>query len=173
MKVLNAIEKVLLEAQRPLHYREITRCLLVKGLWKSSGKTPWHSIKSRLIEDISRYEDASRFKRVDRGVYALTEWNKPVRKAKRASTVSAAPDSDIDAARDWVKRAIQSGWAIEDRRHVCGWFGFSSFCRSVRDGLRNIIQQETTDPEALILARTPDDHVVLLARGAVVVNEQG
>lgn len=168
MKVLSAIEQVLLEAQRPLHYREITRCLLVKGLWQSSGKTPWHSIKSRLIEDIARYGDISRFQRVDRGIYSLAEWKRETKRAKRAPTPRALPAHDVEAARNWIKRAVQSGWAIEDRRHVCGWFGFSSFCQSVRDGLRHIIEQEAMDPDEIILARTADDHVVLLTRGSVV-----
>ena len=40
MKLIDAIIKILAEAQAPLHIQEITKRLLNDGLWQTSGKTP-------------------------------------------------------------------------------------------------------------------------------------
>ncbi|HUW12341.1 MAG TPA: HTH domain-containing protein [Anaerolineae bacterium] len=71
MNVLDAVHRVLSEAGRPLHYRDITERLVAGGLWTPKGKTPHATVNARLTADIKRYELSSRFRRVGAGVYAL------------------------------------------------------------------------------------------------------
>ena len=40
MDIREAAERVLKEARKPLHVREIARIALEKGLWQTRGKTP-------------------------------------------------------------------------------------------------------------------------------------
>ena len=40
ISALAAARKVLKAADKPLHYREITKLILADGLWCTSGKTP-------------------------------------------------------------------------------------------------------------------------------------
>ncbi len=47
MSVKDSVQIVLKEAEGPLHYKEITKRLLDRGLWKSSGKTPDATVKAR------------------------------------------------------------------------------------------------------------------------------
>ena len=51
MNALDAAFEVLREADEPLHYRELTRRMLDRGLWTTKGKTPWETINSRINEN--------------------------------------------------------------------------------------------------------------------------
>ena len=75
--VLDAIEKVLTETDEPLHYQDITQQIMEQGLWETEGKTPWISVNVAISLDIRDYDEHSRFKRVDRGVYALRKKTYP------------------------------------------------------------------------------------------------
>ena len=50
---LNVAYDVLLEADKPLHSKEITRIALKKGWLKTAGKTPDATMNSRLVVDIN------------------------------------------------------------------------------------------------------------------------
>lgn len=69
--VLQAIERVLVEAGTPLTYREITDRILQGGLWQTDGKTPWATVNAQLSVDIKTRGHTSRFQRVDKGVFTV------------------------------------------------------------------------------------------------------
>ncbi len=65
-----AIE-ILKEAERPMHYREITQLALDKGILHTNGKTPEDTMNSKLNTEISTLGDASSFIRTARAIFAL------------------------------------------------------------------------------------------------------
>ena len=74
MGVLTVVERVLAEAGEPLHYKEITKRLLERGLWNTSGQTPDATVNAQLAVDIKRRGEASAFHRTDKGIFALRAW---------------------------------------------------------------------------------------------------
>ncbi len=44
--------KIITEAEKPLHYREITRIATEQGQLKTNGKTPWATMNAQLSMDI-------------------------------------------------------------------------------------------------------------------------
>ena len=74
MGVLTAVETVLKEAGEPLHYGDITKRLLERGLWTTTGRTPEATVNAQLAVDIKRRGEASKFRRADKGVFALRAW---------------------------------------------------------------------------------------------------
>jgi hypothetical protein len=75
MTFLEAAETVLHEANTPLHYEEIAKLALTKGLIVTSGKTPAATLNSEIAVELRANGDRSHFVRVRPGVYALREWN--------------------------------------------------------------------------------------------------
>jgi restriction system protein len=71
MTVLECIERVLADANGPLHYVEITDRMIGTGLWKTEGRTPAATVSAHLSVDIVKKGEKSRFIRTDKGVYAL------------------------------------------------------------------------------------------------------
>jgi len=71
MNFLDAAHQVLSEAKQPLHYIAITQRALAAGLLDTKGQTPEASMGSRLYVETKR--PGSRFRRVSRGVFALSE----------------------------------------------------------------------------------------------------
>jgi restriction system protein len=69
--VLDAVRKVLSESGQEMHYREITRLVLKKGLWRTDGKTPEATVNAQLASAIKKKGDLSGFQRVGNGVFVL------------------------------------------------------------------------------------------------------
>lgn len=61
MSIRNAVSKVLQEAGKPLHAKEITKRILAKNLWTTAGKTPLQTVAARLYTDIKRNGEKSLF----------------------------------------------------------------------------------------------------------------
>lgn len=74
MNVLQVAEQVLTEAEKPLHYQEITKRILQRKLWTTRGKTPDQTVNARLATDIKNYGTSSRFQRTGAGMFALRQW---------------------------------------------------------------------------------------------------
>jgi hypothetical protein len=70
-KFKNAAVNVLSEAGKPLHYKEITRLALEKGILETEGATPDASMNSQIIMDIKRKGSSSNFIKVSPSTYAL------------------------------------------------------------------------------------------------------
>jgi hypothetical protein len=70
---LTAAIKVLGEAGGPLNCQEMVKQILEKGYWKTQGKTPSATIYSAIIREIKERGATSRFRKVERGKFALAE----------------------------------------------------------------------------------------------------
>ena len=70
---LTAAIKVLEQAGGPLNCQEMVRQMLEKGYWKTDGKTPSSTIYSAIIREIAVKKEASRFRKVERGKFALAK----------------------------------------------------------------------------------------------------
>jgi len=63
--------KIITEAGKPLHYREITRIAQEQGLLQTSGKTPWATMNAQLSMDIVNNGENSTFYRAQPGFFGL------------------------------------------------------------------------------------------------------
>ncbi len=70
-KYKKAAIKILQEVKKPLHYKEITRLALEKGILETDGKTPEASMNAQLTMDIKNKGKASNFIKVAPAIFAL------------------------------------------------------------------------------------------------------
>jgi Holliday junction resolvase-like predicted endonuclease len=63
--------RIISEAGKPLHYREITRLAMEKELLKTDGKTPWATMNAQLSMDIVNNGENSQFYRAQPGYFGL------------------------------------------------------------------------------------------------------
>ena len=82
MTFLEAAYSVLKAAGEPLHFREITKRALERGLIETKGKTPAASLNAEITLDLKHAEasgETPTFVRVGKGIVALSEWDQAVR----------------------------------------------------------------------------------------------
>jgi restriction system protein len=103
---LSAIEQVLADAGEPLHYTEITRRVLDRGLWQTDGQTPEATVNAQLTIHLKKHGTKARIRRVGSGMYELngTASAGVAPAPKRASSANAAPVSFTDAAEQVLAR---------------------------------------------------------------------
>lgn len=70
MSGLDAVAKVLQDAGKPMSAKDMTDKAIEKGLWKTGGKTPEATTYAAIIRDIAARGKESRFRKVDRGLFA-------------------------------------------------------------------------------------------------------
>lgn len=97
MIFLDAAYQVLKENDKAMHYNEITKEALNKGYVKTEGKTPETTMVARINSEIQKRGTKSRFTRVERGIYGLSEWEKKHSKTKPVAgvAVSNSPKEQI------------------------------------------------------------------------------
>ena len=61
MNIRDAVELVLEESGNPLHLNEITKRILSRKLWETTGKTPAATVSARIYSDIKKNKDSSPF----------------------------------------------------------------------------------------------------------------
>ncbi|MBU0578727.1 hypothetical protein KKE34_00605 [Patescibacteria group bacterium] len=90
---LSFAQKILSEAKKPLHYKEITKRAIKQGL-KTQGLTPWATMNAKISTDIQKRGEGSVFFRSQPGYFGLrqnvTAEIKPVRlkvKVRKAKAV--------------------------------------------------------------------------------------
>jgi hypothetical protein len=66
-----AIERVLRESERPLHYAEISELVLSRGYYHTEGATPDATVNAQITSSIKHDGERSPFVKVGRGIYAL------------------------------------------------------------------------------------------------------
>jgi hypothetical protein len=92
MSGLDAAAKVLAESPEPMNAKAIVEQAAAKGYWASTAKTPWATLYSAMLTDVAKRGTASRFAKVDRGLWtrsgvaAVTSVAKPAA-AKAAEVV--------------------------------------------------------------------------------------
>jgi hypothetical protein len=69
---LDAAAKVLADAKEPLRCADLTKRVLDRGLWKTSGKTPAATLNAAIIREIRGKGGKSRFRKAGRGLFAAT-----------------------------------------------------------------------------------------------------
>ena len=87
MNALDAAYEVLRATGKPLHYREITKRALDRGLWTTAGLTPWDTVNARIAVDIKQNGENSRFYRAAPGIYGCRDGNHP----------SPSPEPDMES----------------------------------------------------------------------------
>jgi len=72
VSALEAAAQVLAKSGKPMRSRELIAAMTEQGLWTSpAGKTPWATLYSAMLREISTAGKDSRFKKVDRGSFAF------------------------------------------------------------------------------------------------------
>ena len=72
MSALDAAAKVLGEANEPMTSKDMVEAMAAKGYWKSpGGKTPHATLYSAVLREIGKKGKDARFKKVERGKFAL------------------------------------------------------------------------------------------------------
>ena len=74
LKWKEAIEKVLEEEKKALHYTVIAELIAKRGYRKSLGATPQDTVSANLTTDINANKEKSIFAKVDRGYYILRKF---------------------------------------------------------------------------------------------------
>ena len=107
MNSLEAIEVVLREEGKPLHYREITDRILKQNLWTTEGKTPAATINTALAVNLQEQGSESRFVRVSPGVFALRNTTRRTRAGSIAPSSGAQPSRPQKADTSGRKLGVQ------------------------------------------------------------------
>ena len=68
-----AIERVLREAGRPMHYSEISEQVLSRGYYKTDGATPDATVNAEISVSIRYGGDKNPFVRIGKGIYGLLD----------------------------------------------------------------------------------------------------
>ena len=72
LSAINAAAKVLGETKKALHCKELVEAMAAKGYWKSpGGQTPDRTLYSAILREINNKGKDARFKKADRGQFAL------------------------------------------------------------------------------------------------------
>lgn len=131
---IEAARRVLEEADKPLHYREITEVALRHGWLDTAGKTPWETLNARLCVDLKRQADLSAFVRTEPGTFGLRVWVESGR-----LTLPQTPD------RAWRVRVPHYPNYDEVRAVLPVWRGLP---RGKVTGLLSAIDDLTGSPQA-------------------------
>ena len=74
LSAIDAAAKVLLQAKEPLNTKQMIEAMEARKLWTSpGGKTPHATLYSAIIREIGTKGKASRFKKTERGKFALNK----------------------------------------------------------------------------------------------------
>ncbi len=69
---LDAAAEVLARADKPMRAKELIAAMTEQGLWSSpAGKTPHATLYAGMLREVRDKGDASRFSKVDRGMFAF------------------------------------------------------------------------------------------------------
>lgn len=118
----SAIE-VLKAEKKPLHYKDITRLALERGLLETEGATPDASMNSQIIIDIKHKGAKSDFIKTDPSTYALN----PDRNEKPEEVIEAIKETEEEE-----KIKVESGYVGKGGEHlVCSELLFRGFNASI------------------------------------------
>lgn len=82
-KFRTAAIEILAGAKKPLHYKEITRLALEKGILETDGATPDASMNAQIVTDIQKKGLASDFIKTDKATFALNPNKKTIEPKKQ------------------------------------------------------------------------------------------
>lgn len=108
LKWKEAIEKVLNEEKKQLHYTAIAELIAERGYRKSLGATPQDTVSANLTTDINTNKEKSIFAKVDKGYYILRKF------------LNVTDDSLID---DSEPQIINNKVVTKDNHKIVNAFG--------------------------------------------------
>src|SRR5262245_580258 len=74
LSAIDAAAKVLGESKEPMNTRGMIEAMSKKGYWTSpGGATPWATLYSAILNEITTKGKESRFKKTDRGHFGLNK----------------------------------------------------------------------------------------------------
>lgn len=74
LSAIDAAAKVLGENKEPMNTRAMIETMSAQGYWTGpGGKTPWATLYSAILAEITNKGKESRFKRTERGHFALNQ----------------------------------------------------------------------------------------------------
>lgn len=88
-KFKNAAVKILTESKTPLHYSEITKRAISKGILITAGKTPEASMNAQIITEINKKGDKSTFIKTAPATYDLNPIQPKEKTAKKKKEANA------------------------------------------------------------------------------------
>ena len=71
MSILDAAQRVLHEAKKPMRCKSMVEQMAARGYWKSDGKTPAATLYSAIFREIKEKGKDARFKKLERGLFAV------------------------------------------------------------------------------------------------------
>jgi hypothetical protein len=71
--LVDAAIQVMKAAGKPMNCQEVVKAILEQKLWESAGKTPAATLYSSILREIVKKGADARFKKVERGQFALAE----------------------------------------------------------------------------------------------------
>jgi hypothetical protein len=72
LSALDAAAKVLEERGQPMNTRQLIEVMAQKGYWTSpGGKTPWATLYSAILREVTTDGDTARFVKTERGKFAF------------------------------------------------------------------------------------------------------
>jgi hypothetical protein len=90
-----AIERVLREEARPLHYGEISQLVLSRGYYQTEGATPDAAVNAQITSSIKNDGAKSPFVRVGKGIYGLRA--SATAESSQTATSSAGSKAKLEA----------------------------------------------------------------------------
>jgi len=69
--LVDAAIQVMKAAGKPMNCQEVVKAILEQNLWETAGKTPAATLYSSILREIQKKGSEARFKKVDRGQFAL------------------------------------------------------------------------------------------------------
>lgn len=124
-KFKNAAIQILSEVKKPLHYKEITRLALDKGILETEGATPDSSMNSQIITDINKKGEGSDFIKTAPSTFALNPNKKVIelKKQKKVLEEEAVEEEKIN---------IETGFTGKAGEHlVCSELLFRGYNASI------------------------------------------
>ncbi len=116
---------ILSEQETPLHYREITRLALEKGILETEGATPDATMNAEIVTEIKRKGNLSDFIKTAPSTYALNP-NKPLLEHNRLEE-----EKEDEQHREEIM-AVDSGYIGKAGEHlVCSELLFRGFNASI------------------------------------------
>jgi hypothetical protein len=71
LSLLDAAAKVLAEKKEPMRCKELVETMLARKYWSTNGKTPSATLYSAILREIQAKGKESRFKKTERGKFAV------------------------------------------------------------------------------------------------------
>lgn len=108
-----AIKRVLLEADSPMHYTEISEQILTRGYYSTDGATPAATVNAQLSSSVKHDREKSPFIRVGKGIFSL-RGTAPAAvsttKPKAQQPTGDAEDEDEDESSDSIIHSFGMYW---------------------------------------------------------------